>query len=48
MRSLMTPERLEKISTAADFVKNAIDKYQKIQKVTNLNNVRSRRAIYNL
>ncbi|KPJ02443.1 hypothetical protein RR46_08240 [Papilio xuthus] len=34
MRSFITPERLEKISTAANFVKTAIDKYQKIQKVT--------------
>ncbi|XP_045524629.1 uncharacterized protein LOC123714432 [Pieris brassicae] len=33
MRSLITPERLEKISTAADFVKTAINKYQTIQKV---------------
>lgn len=34
MRALVSPDRLEKISNAADFVKNAIDKYQKIQKVT--------------
>ncbi|CAH2085417.1 unnamed protein product [Euphydryas editha] len=33
MRSLITPERLEKISNAADFVKIAINKYQKIQNV---------------
>ncbi|CAG9579767.1 unnamed protein product [Danaus chrysippus] len=33
MRSLITPERLEKISHAADFVKTAIDKYQKIKMV---------------
>lgn len=46
MRSLVTPERLEKISNAADFVKNAIDKYQKIQKVTDVvEGKRSRRAI---
>ncbi|XP_037975518.2 uncharacterized protein LOC105396319 isoform X1 [Plutella xylostella] len=47
MRSLMsmTPEKLEKISTAAGFVKNAIDKYQKIQKVGNEVN-RKRRSIF--
>lgn len=44
MRALMTPERLEKISTAADFVKTAIDKYQKIQRVPEPG-TRKRRAI---
>ncbi|XP_075976349.1 uncharacterized protein LOC142976718 [Anticarsia gemmatalis] len=48
MRALMTPERLEKISHAADFVKTAIDKYQKIQKVTDeVPSMRRRRAIFN-
>ncbi|KAJ0177863.1 hypothetical protein K1T71_006736 [Dendrolimus kikuchii] len=48
MRSLISPERLEKISTAADFVKTAIDKYQKIQTVTELasNNKKKRNAIF--
>ncbi|XP_063544339.1 uncharacterized protein LOC134752597 [Cydia strobilella] len=41
MRSLITPERLENISTAATLVKSAIDKYQKIQ---NVDAVRRRRA----
>ncbi|XP_049871070.1 uncharacterized protein LOC126370283 isoform X1 [Pectinophora gossypiella] len=45
MRSLVSPERLEKISHAADFVKNAIDKYQKIQQVTG-DGKRKRRAVY--
>ncbi|CAH2040642.1 unnamed protein product, partial [Iphiclides podalirius] len=45
MRSFITPERLEKISTAANFVKTAIDKYQKIQKVTDTG-ARKRRASY--
>ncbi|GBP08087.1 hypothetical protein EVAR_2892_1 [Eumeta japonica] len=40
MRSLISPERLEKIGHAADFVKNAIDKYQKIQKVSDAVSVR--------
>ncbi|XP_041988761.1 uncharacterized protein LOC121740196 [Aricia agestis] len=44
MRSLMSPEKLEKIGHAAEFVKSAIDKYQKIQKVHSPNN-RLRRAI---
>ncbi|CAH0674043.1 unnamed protein product [Spodoptera exigua] len=51
MRALMSPERLEKISSAADFVKTAIDKYQKIQKVTDTvhkgDGLRRRRAIFN-
>ncbi|XP_026318540.1 uncharacterized protein LOC113229227, partial [Hyposmocoma kahamanoa] len=46
MRSLMSPERLEKISHAADFVKTAINKYQKIQKVTDRNGQRKRRAAF--
>ncbi|XP_045767863.1 uncharacterized protein LOC123869147 [Maniola jurtina] len=33
MRSLITPERLERIGKAADIVKTAIDRYQKIQTV---------------
>ncbi|CAK1579463.1 unnamed protein product [Parnassius mnemosyne] len=45
MRSFITPERLEKISTAANFVKTAIDKYQKIQKVTETS-ARKRRAVF--
>ncbi|VVD00387.1 unnamed protein product [Leptidea sinapis] len=45
MRSLITPDRLEKISTAADFVKTAINKYQKIQKVNDAVGARRRRAI---
>ncbi|KAI8420809.1 hypothetical protein MSG28_008012 [Choristoneura fumiferana] len=45
MRSLITPERLEKIGTAADFVKTAIDKYQKIQNVDAER--RKRRALFN-
>ncbi|KOB77415.1 Uncharacterized protein OBRU01_04187 [Operophtera brumata] len=45
MRALMTTERLEKIGNAADFVKTAIDKYQNIQKITDGNPARSRRAI---
>ncbi|KAM3966952.1 uncharacterized protein ACR2FA_011833 [Aphomia sociella] len=45
MRSLMSPERLEKISHAADFVKTAIDKYQKIQTVKDLAGARRRRSI---
>lgn len=44
MRSLISPERLDKISTAADFVKNAIDKYQQIQKITDADSKRKRRA----
>ncbi|XP_026731426.1 uncharacterized protein LOC113496424 [Trichoplusia ni] len=47
MRAMMTPDRLEKISHAADFVKTAIDKYQKIQKVTDAAGMRRRRAIFN-
>ncbi|XP_072949780.1 uncharacterized protein [Epargyreus clarus] len=47
MRSLITPERLEKISHAANFVKTAIDKYQKIQKVTDTVSTRRRRALFN-
>lgn len=47
MRALISPERLEKISNAADFVKTAIDKYQKIQKVTDaVPGTRKRRAIF--
>ncbi|XP_038221285.1 uncharacterized protein LOC119839151 [Zerene cesonia] len=45
MRSLITPERLEKISTAADFVKTAINKYQKIQQVTDNVGARRRRSL---
>ncbi|XP_068624735.1 uncharacterized protein [Battus philenor] len=45
MRSFITPERLEKISTAANFVKTAIDKYQKIQKVSEAG-AKKRRSIY--
>lgn len=45
MRSLITPERLEKIGTAADFVKTAIDKYQKIQNVNAER--RRRRSLFN-
>ncbi|KAJ2947663.1 hypothetical protein O0L34_g17467 [Tuta absoluta] len=44
MRSLMNPERLEKISNAAEFVKTAIDKYQKINQVAE-GGKRKRRAI---
>ncbi|XP_039750258.1 uncharacterized protein LOC120626697 [Pararge aegeria] len=33
MRSLITPERLERIGKAADFVKTAINRYQKIQNI---------------
>nr|XP_049693044.1 uncharacterized protein LOC126053859 [Helicoverpa armigera] len=47
MRSLMNPEKLEKIIHAADFVKSAIDKYQKIQKVNEAAGMRRRRAIFN-
>uniref|UniRef100_A0A2A4JK42 Uncharacterized protein n=1 Tax=Heliothis virescens TaxID=7102 RepID=A0A2A4JK42_HELVI len=47
MRSLMSPEKLEKIIHAADFVKTAIDKYQKIQKVNEAAGMRRRRAIFN-
>lgn len=47
VRALITPERLEKIGHAADFVKTAIDKYQKIQKVPDANGFRRRRAIFN-
>ncbi|XP_013192347.1 uncharacterized protein LOC106136363 [Amyelois transitella] len=47
MRALMSPERLERISNAADFVKTAIDKYQKIQKVTDSVPGRQKRAIFN-
>lgn len=46
MRAMVSSERLEKISNAADFVKNAIDKYQKIQKVTGNNSVRRRRNVF--
>lgn len=47
MRALMNPERLEKISHAADFVKTAIDKYQKIQKVADeLPSKRKRRGVF--
>lgn len=47
MRALITPERLEKISHAADFVKTAIDKYQKIQKVTDeIPTIRRRRSVF--
>lgn len=42
----MTPDRLEKIGTAADFVKTAIDKYQKIQKVADMKPARKRRAVF--
>lgn len=45
MRALVTPERLEKISTAADFVKTAIDKYQKIQRLPEPG-TRKRRAVF--
>lgn len=45
MRSLITPERLEKISSAADFVKTAINKYQKIQNVPEPG-TRKRRTIF--
>lgn len=44
MRSLISPDRLERIGKAADFVKTAIDKYQKIQKVAEPG-TRKRRAI---
>lgn len=47
MRALMTPDGLGKISYAADFVKTAIDKYQKIQKVSDATGMRRRRAIFN-
>ncbi|RVE53558.1 hypothetical protein evm_001699 [Chilo suppressalis] len=43
MRSLITPERLEKIGHAADFVKTAIDKYQKIQTLADVPAVKRRR-----
>ncbi|CAG9787171.1 unnamed protein product [Diatraea saccharalis] len=43
MRSIITPERLEKISNAADFVKTAINKYQKIQTVADVAASRRRR-----
>ncbi|XP_052739705.1 uncharacterized protein LOC128198006 [Bicyclus anynana] len=33
MRSLITPERLDRIGKAADFVKTAINRYQKIQNI---------------
>lgn len=46
MRAMITPERLERIGTAADFVKTAIDKYQKIQKITDVNPARTRRAVF--
>lgn len=46
MRSLMSPERLENISHAADFVKTAINKYQRIQKVSDGNRQRKRRAFF--
>jgi hypothetical protein len=42
---IITPERLEKISTAADFLKTAINKYQKIQTVADVEAVRKRRAV---
>ncbi|XP_064072559.1 uncharacterized protein LOC113392959 [Vanessa tameamea] len=45
MRSLITPERLEKISNAADFVKTAINKYQTIQHVPEPG-TRKRRSIF--
>ncbi|XP_059058614.1 uncharacterized protein LOC131852048 [Achroia grisella] len=45
MRSLISPERLEKISNAADFVKTAINKYQKIQTVADITSNRRRRSI---
>ncbi|XP_046967282.1 uncharacterized protein LOC124535206 [Vanessa cardui] len=45
MRSLITPERLEKISNAADFVKTAINKYQTIQRVPEPG-TRKRRSIF--
>ncbi|KAJ8724375.1 hypothetical protein PYW08_015849 [Mythimna loreyi] len=47
MRALVTPERLEKISHAAEFVKTAIDKYKNIQKVSDAAGMRRRRAIFN-
>ncbi|KAJ8719072.1 hypothetical protein PYW07_016628 [Mythimna separata] len=47
MRALVTPERLEKIGHAAEFVKTAIDKYQNIQKVSDAAGMRRRRAIFN-
>ncbi|KAL0881776.1 hypothetical protein ABMA27_001559 [Loxostege sticticalis] len=46
MRTLITPEKLEKIGHAAEFVKTAIDKYQKIQSVDNVEAARRRRAIF--
>ncbi|XP_028164698.1 uncharacterized protein LOC114355863 [Ostrinia furnacalis] len=46
MRSLMTPEKLQKIGHAAEFVKTAIDKYQKIQGVENVEASRRRRSIF--
>ncbi|XP_052750091.1 uncharacterized protein LOC128200508 [Galleria mellonella] len=46
MRALISPERLEKISNAADFVKTAIDKYQKIQTVADVAGNRRRRSVY--
>ncbi|CAB3235825.1 unnamed protein product [Arctia plantaginis] len=47
MRALMSPERLDKISHAADFVKTAIDKYQKIQKVADeMPSMRKRRSSF--
>lgn len=43
MRSLITPEKLDKISNAAQFVKTAIDKYQDIQTMSGVEAVRRRR-----
>ncbi|XP_037296830.1 uncharacterized protein LOC115444085 [Manduca sexta] len=47
-RSLLTPERLENLSTAADFVKTAINKYQKIQKVAEMPARNRRNAFYGM
>ncbi|XP_050349419.1 uncharacterized protein LOC126772855 [Nymphalis io] len=46
MRSLITPERLEKISNAADFVKTAINKYQTIQRVPEPGTRKRRSIVY--